>query len=210
VSLSVDPPSSPRDRLTVAFRPILAIPHAIMVGGPVDGLGVGYRFGLLGAVALVAAFFDWCAIIFTGKPIGRLDELRRYYLQWRTRALVYMAFLRDEYPPLGEGEYPARLELPVAPARRDRLAVGLRPILVLPQVVVAAVLLVGWVVAAIVGWFQIVITGRLAPGLWRFGRDVTQYVLRVETYGLLMHDEYPPFVLTDRATRAAAEPTPAT
>src|SRR4051794_8673636 len=98
VQFRVEPPASPRDRITVAFRPFLALPHALVVGGPVMGvLGGGYRTGVLGLVALLFAFFDWVAIIFTGQPIAGLQAHKRTYLAWRARALAYMTLLRDEY-----------------------------------------------------------------------------------------------------------------
>jgi hypothetical protein len=198
VQFHVEPPLGPRRRVSVAFRPVLALPHAVMVGGPAFGIiGSRYRMGALAMVAAVIALFDWLTIIFTGQPVERLQPLKRYYLQWRGRALAYMAFLRDEFPPLGEGEYPAQLELPALSGPRDRLTVGVRPILLIPQVFVVALLLLAWLIAAIVSWFELVITGSLSPALWRFGHHVVRYVLRVEAYGLFVHDQYPPFALTD-------------
>jgi hypothetical protein len=205
VQFRVDPPSGPRDRLTIAFRPILALPHALVVGGPFLGvLGGSYRTGLFGLLALLFALFDWVAIIFTGQPIEALQAHKRGYLAWRARALAYMAFLRDEYPPFAEdgGDYPAAIELPATPAQRNRFGVALRPLLVLPQALATALLLVAWIFAAIASWFEVVVTGRLSPSLWRFGHEVMRYVLRVEAYVLLIHDQYPPFALADAGERA--------
>src|SRR4051812_11416934 len=69
-----------RNRLTCAFRPILAIPHLIVVGGPLawatseilrDGstprVGWGASTGVLGAVAGAVALIAWFAIVFTGR-----------------------------------------------------------------------------------------------------------------------------------------------
>jgi Domain of unknown function (DUF4389) len=207
VHFHVEPPAARRNRLTVAFRPILAFPHMLVVGGPILGLvGWGYRTGVFGLLALLLALFDWCAIVFTHRPIPSVDSIKRQYLRWRADALAYMALLRDEYPPFGEGPYPAALELPDPPEEHAYASVLLRPLLVFPQVVVTALLLVAWLVAAIISWFEIVITGRLAPGLWRFGYECMRYVLRIEAYLLLVHDEYPPFALTDPEERAQLRP----
>jgi hypothetical protein len=202
VRLIVEPPSSgPRDRLSALLRPILAIPHLLLVGGPALGiLGGGYRFGALGALAFLVAVFDWFAILFGGGPISGLQPWKRLYLVWRARALAYAAFLRDEYPPFGEGDYPVSLELPPEPVTRDRTAVALRPLFVLPHLLVLMFLVMAWVVVAFVSWLWLVVNGTMPASLWRFTRDVLGYSLRIEAYALLIHDEFPAFALTDAAS----------
>ncbi len=209
VHLHVEMPSGQRKRSSALLRPILSVPHLLLVGGPAIGvLGGGYRTGALGALAILLAFFDWIAILFTGSPIAGLDPLKRLYLGWRARVMAYASFLRDEYPPFGEGDYPATLELPPTPTTRDRVDILLRPIYVLPHFVVLAVLLLLWIIVALVSWLWLSISGRLPPGLWRFNRDVIAYSLRVETYALLIHDDFPPFALTDTPAPSAGTPVP--
>jgi hypothetical protein len=207
VRFDVAPPPEPRDRLMALLRPILAIPHLVLVGGPALGiLGGGYRTGGLGALAILIALFDWIAILATGQPIAGLQAYKRLYLTWRARALAYAAFLRDEYPPFGEGAYPVTLELPELPATRDRVAILLRPLLALPHVVVVMILLLAWAIVAFVSWLWLVVAGTLPISLWRFGRDVMAYSLRVEAYLLLLCDQFPPFSLADdSATNPAGE-----
>jgi hypothetical protein len=200
VDLEVSPPDGERDRLTALARPLLALPHALLVGGPVIGLGGGgYRTGAFGLLALVIALLDWASILATGQPMSGLQDLKLRYLHWRARVLVYSAFLRDEYPPFGEGPYPATLLLPDPPADRERLRVGLRPILVLPHLVVLAVVLLLWIFVAIYTWAALVVTARHPAAAWRFGRDVMRYSLRVEAYLLLVHDQFPSFAIFERA-----------
>jgi hypothetical protein len=204
VDLDLVPPSGPRDRLTVLLRPILALPHTLLVGGPVLGLGGGaYRTGAFGLLALLIAFFDWIAILITGAPLRGLQELKLSYLHWRARVLAYSAFLRDEYPPFGDGPYPAALVLPQEPAVRDRAQVALRPLLVIPHLLVLAVLLLAWILVALYTWVVIVITAEHPPAAWRFGRDVMRYSLRVEAYLLLVHDVFPSFAIFEPMARQA-------
>jgi hypothetical protein len=206
VLFRIEEPPAPRNRLTAAFRPILAIPHALLVGGPFIGAGAGRgNSGALGLVALTAAIIDWFAIVFTGRHIQGLQGLKRLYLRWRARFLAYVCLLRDEYPPFGDGIYPATLELPVEPAVRDRKSVGLRLLLAVPHILIVLGLMLAEVVVAIVSWACILVTGRLPDGLWRFSRDVIAYAMRVETYMLLVHDEYPPFVFAETAAPIGAE-----
>jgi hypothetical protein len=203
VRFRVEMPAPPRNRLTALFRPILAIPHLLLVGGPALGiLGGGYRTGALGALAMLIALIDWFAILFTGSPIRSLDPLKRLYLRWRAHVLAYGAFLRDEYPPFGEGPYPAELELPATPEIRDRADILLRPIFLIPQFVVLAVLILLWIVVAVVSWILLAVTGELPSSLWRLNRDICAYSLRVESYALLIHDVFPPFALTEEEPAA--------
>jgi hypothetical protein len=212
VHLRVQMPTGSRNRMTALFRPILAIPHLLLVGGPALGiLGGGYRTGALGALAILIALIDWFAILFTGSPIRSLEPIKRLYMRWRAHVLAYAAFLRDEYPPFGEGSYPAELELPPTPETRDRADILLRPVLLIPQVVVLLVLILIWFVVAVVSWIWLSLAGELPSSLWRLNRDICAYSLRVESYALLIHDVFPPFSLSEEpaAEFTAAGPPPA-
>ena len=78
VRIHVEPAYEGRNRLTTAFRIILAIPHLILVGGPLAvafawsatgddrSYDAGAGGGVIGAVAAVCAIIAWFAIVFTG------------------------------------------------------------------------------------------------------------------------------------------------
>ena len=191
----VAPQEETRNRLTVGFRIVLAIPHLLLVGGPGYGVGAGDRTGVLGAVAGIAAFINWFIIVFTGKANKDLISLQQFYLRWRARALAYEALLRDEYPPFGDGDYPVEAEFPVILEERNRWTVGFRFILIIPQIIVLLFVLIAWGITAIIGWFAVLFSGRYPDGLWKFGEGVMRWLLRVESYWLLLHDDYPPFSL---------------
>jgi len=194
----VTPPTGPRQRLSALFRPVLAIPHILIVGGPGIGAGASWeRTGLLGAVAFVMAVINWFAILFTRKGIQGLQDMQLKYLRWRANAIAYMALLRDEYPPFGEGDYPVQLECKSVTEDRDRLSVAFRLLLVLPHALLLFFVFIAWVVTTLIGWFAILFTGEYPTGLWRFGEGVMRWSLRVEAYVLLLHDEYPPFGFED-------------
>jgi len=205
VRLHVTPEIEGRNRLTTAFRLILAIPHLLLVGGLGGGLvwTSGYTnnrlewgtTGVLGAVAAVVSVIAWFAILFTGRYPSGLWKLVAFYLRWRVRALAYTALLRDEYPPFGDGEYPAALELNEPTAPRDRITVAFRLILAIPQLIVIWALSIAWVVTTIVAWFSILVTDRYPASLYAFGVGVLRWNTRVEAYLLLLHDQYPPFSL---------------
>jgi len=83
------------------------------------------------------------------------------------------------------------------PAERNRLTVGFRIIMLIPQIVVLAVLGIVAAIVAVIGWFAALVLGRL-PGFAReFLSGFVRWSTRVQAYGLLLIDEYPPFSLTE-------------
>jgi hypothetical protein len=204
VSVAVEPSLTNRNRLTTAFRLILAIPHLILVGGIGLGLAsrgdgrtsIGGEGGLLGAVAIFLAIVSWFTLVVADSHIIGVRQFTSYYLRWRVRALAYFMLLEDEYPPFGDAPYPASIEITDPPGPRDRLAVGLRLLLALPHIIVLFFVLLAWGFTTIAAWFIILFTGNYPQGLYEFGVGALRWRLRVETYLLLMVDEYPPFSLT--------------
>ena len=193
VQVRIEPALEDRNQLTSAFRIILAVPHLLLVGGPVaacltwssrdrQGLNVdwGAGGGVLGAVASVGAIIAWFSIVFTGRHPRGLWNLSAYYLRWRVRAVAYTALLRDEYPPFGEGEYPAGLELSEPDTPRDRLTVGFRVILAIPHVIAIWFLGIVWAFTSVFAWFSIILTARYPAALYSFGEGVLRWLLPPE------------------------------
>ena len=203
VLVNVEPSLTNRNRLTTAFRLILAIPHLILIGGIGFGVAssgdsrttVGGEGGLLGAVAIFLAIVSWFTLVFAGKHIIEIRQFTSFYLRWRVRALAYFMLLEDVYPPFGDAPYPASIEVadPVSP--RDRVTVGLRILLAIPHMIVLFFVLLAWCFTTIAAWFIILFTGNYPQGLYQFGVGALRWRLRVESYMLLMVDEYPPFSL---------------
>src|SRR4029078_9063717 len=78
VDVEVAPALTHSNRLTEAFRPLLALPHILLVGGPVafatsmwwraeheSRFDAGAGVGALGAVSCVIAIIAWVSIFFT-------------------------------------------------------------------------------------------------------------------------------------------------
>ena len=208
VTYDVEPQLKDRNRLTVAFRIILAIPHAILIGGPGLALGAGGVWGsdndfswvggfgsqgLLGIAAGFAAIIAWFAILLTKKHPEGSWNFCRFYMHWRTKAVAYMALLRDEYPPFGDGDYPVTYEVAFPEGPRNFWSVLLRIIYGIPHIIVLFFLGIAWFITAVIAWFAILFTGSYPEGLARFGVGYLRWVARFETYMLLMRDEYPPF-----------------
>jgi hypothetical protein len=204
VSVNVEPSLTNRNRLTTAFRLILAIPHLILVGGA--GLGfasrgdgrttLGSEEGLLGAVAIFLAIVSWFTLVFASTHIVGIRQFTAFYLRWRVRALSYFMLLEDPYPPFGDAPYPASIEVADPAGPRDRLTIAVRLFLAIPHFIVLFFVIIAWGITTIIAWFAILFTGKYPRGLYDFGVGALRWRLRLESYLLLMVDEYPPFSLT--------------
>lgn len=208
VDIEVVPELEHRDRLTCAFRIVLAVPHLLLVGGPVafaasvawrSGKGPHFEWGTatgaLGAVAAVCALIAWFAIVFGKRYPDGLWSMAAFYLRWRVRAGAYLALLRDEYPPFGDAPYPATLQLAPPPAERDRVSVAFRLVFAIPHLIVVWLLGIGWILVTIAAWICILVTATYPAVLYRYAVGVFRWSTRVEAYLLLLYDDYPPFSL---------------
>lgn len=80
------PTLTDRNRLTVAFRIILVIPHVIVLA----------FLGIAAAIVTLIAFF---AVLFTGRWPEGMRSFVLDVLGWYLRVATYFLLLTDEYPP---------------------------------------------------------------------------------------------------------------
>ena len=152
VTVHVEPAPVHRNRLTTAFRLILAIPHLILVGGA--GFGVSYsgdtetsagaEGGLLGAVVLILAIVSWFTILASGRHIAEIRQFTSFYMRWRTRALAYLMLLADPYPPFGDVPYPASISIDEPREPRNRVSVAFRLFLAIPHFIALVFVMLAW------------------------------------------------------------------
>jgi hypothetical protein len=205
------------NRLTVAFRLILVIPQALLVGGGGYYFGVFQSFdrnsghqgifglfngGVLNAVLSLLVFFAWIAILFTGRFPNSFRDFCHMIFRWSQNVHAYVLLLSDPYPPFGDSPYPLRIGI-VPAAQYNRWAVFFRLILVIPHAIVLAFLGIAQFVVTIIAWFAILFTGQYPEGLYEFSVGVSRWGARVSAYFLLFVDEYPPFTL---ASEPGGEP----
>jgi hypothetical protein len=86
VRVDVEPQLEQRNRLTVAFRLILAIPHFVVLA----------ILLIANLFVLLIAFF---AVLFTGTWPAGLRDFTLGVMRWFLRLEAYMFLLTDEYPP---------------------------------------------------------------------------------------------------------------
>jgi hypothetical protein len=176
-------PSVERSRLTVFFRLIMIIPHAI----------VSIFYGL---AAYIVVFIAWFAILFTGRyPVGMYNFVAGY-LRFLTRYNGYTYLVTDVFPPFDGAEhpeYPVQLHIPPVPQERySRLTTFFRFILMIPVIVLLYIFTIWIEVVAIAIWFVAVIMGKTSPGLVDAVRFPLAYLARAYAYGALVTDTWPP------------------
>jgi hypothetical protein len=190
VEFDVRPQLGSRNRLTTGFRLILGIPQFVIVGG-VNNYGPS---ALTGAAAAMK-FISWFAVLFTAEQPRGLWDFSTYYMRWWARVTAYATLLRDDYPPFGDEAYPITYGVTYPEGDRNRLTVGLRVIYAIPHLVVLIFINIAWLVTTVIAWFAILFTGAYPEGLYRYGVGAMRWNARVQSYLLLLRDEYPPFSL---------------
>jgi hypothetical protein len=192
------------NRVTTFFRVVLVIPIAIILGVLTAGVtqtvydqtgdvvstsSGGITSGLFVATLLMILFrqryprwwFDFAL------------ELTRF----GARVCAYLALLTDQYPSTVD-EQSVHLDIDYPDVKRDlnRWLPLVKWLLAIPHFIVLLFLTIGAVIAVVLAWFSILITGRYPRGLFDFVVGVGRWGLRVQAYTLLLvTDRYPPFSL---------------
>jgi hypothetical protein len=169
-----------RSRLTVLFRIILVIPHAVVLT-------------LYGIAALACAIIAWFVAIVIGRVPEGLHGVIAGYLRYYVRVASYAFILADPFPPFGAGgTYPVDLEVD-PPTAQNRLTVLFRYILGYPCLLVLYVLEPVLALVAVGAWFVALFAGRVPEGLQTVGIFCVRFIVRTHGYILLVNPRYPAF-----------------
>jgi hypothetical protein len=167
-----------RNRLTVFFRLILAIPHLIW-------------FTLWTIAALFAGIANWAVTLIKGtSPVG-LHNFLAAYVRYSTHVTAYLYFVADPFPSFsGKPGYPIDVEVD-PPQPQNRWVTGFRIILVIPAAILNQVLQYVVQIIGFLGWFVCLALGRMPQGM----RDLSAYCLRFQAqtyaYMAVLTDRYP-------------------
>jgi hypothetical protein len=170
-----------RNRLTVAFRIILAIPHLIILQ-------------VWGYFVEILAVVQWFIILFTGKRNDGIWNLQRAWWEYYARVYAYAGLLHDVFPPFGteRGLVPVTTTI-TNDEPASRLTNALRIIWVIPALIVGLIVGIGAFFVAIASWFAILFTGTHPRGMWDFLVKAQRYYLHLQAYIYLMTDAYPKY-----------------
>jgi hypothetical protein len=169
-----------RNRLTVFFRLILAIPLILWAI-------------LWGVINLLAWIANWFATLVKGQSPDGLHNFMASYLRYTTHVRAYTLLVADPYPSFtGKSGYPIDLEVD-PPQPQNRLTVFFRTILAIPALFLTNILGNLSQLLAIFSWFIALVLGRVPEGI----RNFAALVLRMETqtyaYLMLLTGRYPSF-----------------
>ena len=200
VQFSVEYPDRELNRLTSAFRIIVAIPILILIGFLTNAGwdwsdGNGDQLALAGGAALF--FPTLLMIVFRQKYPRWWFDFNLQLSRFGSRVMAYLALMRDEYPSTDE-EQAVHLDFKYPDAARDlnRWLPLVKWFLAIPHYIALFFLTIGVIVAVIIAWFAILFTGRYPRGIFNYVEGVMRWENRVAAYAFtLVTDQYPPFSL---------------
>ena len=205
--LNIDYVDDNRNRLTVFFRLLTAIPIVILIGGIGTDQwstdfwvyeGTDWTTQISYAIGVVSLLFlpVLLMILFRQKYPRWWFDFNLQLVRFSTRVEAYIGLLTDQYPSTDE-EQGVHLDIDYPDASQlNRWLPLIKWLLAIPHYIVLFLLFLAALVILIVGWFVILFTGRFPRGFHDFLVGVTRWALRVEAYAfLLTTDEYPPFSL---------------
>jgi uncharacterized protein DUF4389 len=205
-----------RNRWTVFFRLILAIPHFVWVE--------------LWTIAMIfATIANWFATLITGTPSKGLHRFASSYVRYVVHLSAYLGLVGNPYPGFTgiEDEYSVDVRLP-PPSRQNRWKTFFRIFLAIPAMLLAGALggtVPFWIpsrrgyggggggalafVTGFLGWFASLFRGEMPKGLRDAGAYSVGYRAQVLAYLTLVTDHYPnadPTVLLTDVGRPAEHP----
>lgn len=202
--LAIDHPET-LDRVTTLLRVLWIIPIAIILalvsGDRSDTVSIsetGERVRTTGtSIVFSIAFATALMILFRQRYPRWWFDFQLALARFSFRVGAYAALLRDEYPST-EDEQAVHLELDYPDVKQLTSWLPLvKWILAIPHYVVLAILVVGVVIAVVIAWFAILLTGSYPRALFDYVVGVGRWFWRVDAYAFLMvTDRYPPFSLS--------------
>jgi Domain of unknown function (DUF4389) len=168
-----------RSRLTVFFRFLLALPHLIWLS-------------LWGIVVYLVVIVNWFATLIRGSSPERLHRFLTAYLRYQTHVLAYLYLTANPFPGFTgqEGGYPVDLSIE-GPRRQNRWTVAFRAVMVVPAALVSFAYGNVLGIAALLGWFYALATGRMPRGLLGAQALALRFSAQYNGYLYLLTDAYP-------------------
>ena len=168
---------------------LMAIPHIVVLS-------------VLSVVGAVVAIISWFSIVFTGKLSEGLANTQSMVLRYNLRTITFAGFLHEEFPPFDftttavePGGTPVSVDFTPALEDRNRLTAGLRFLWAIPAWIFQGIIFLVAELMWFIALFAVLFTGSWPDGLRDFVVKALRVGVRVNAYGMLLTDEYPPFSL---------------
>ena len=166
---------------------LLAIPHLVVA----EALST-----LRGILSLISAV----TVVFTGRVPRPLFDAITMTFRYEWRALSYVVFLHDDYPPFeftpaaeDDGHAPHSTLAIAYPEQLNRWKPLYKWLLAVPHYVVCLALAIAGVLTVLWSALAVLVTGRYPESARRFLVGAYRYGLRVQAYVGPLTDQYPPF-----------------
>ncbi len=158
-----------RSRLTVFFRLLLALPHLVWLA-------------LWTVAVFFAAFANWVVVLVRGRSAQPLHRFLAAYVRYATHLGAFLLLAANPFPGFtGAPGYPVDAVID-GPERQSRWKTLFRIVLALPAFLVSGALGGAALVAAFLGWFAALATGRMPEGLRKLVSLSLRYTAQVDAY----------------------------
>ena len=176
-----------RSRVTVFFRFPLAVPHLVWL--------VGWAI-----LALLVWVLNWFATLAMGRSPRPFARFLSAFIRYAIHVSAFLYLIGNPFPGfLGKpGTYPVDARIDPFHRQNRWITLGRIPILYgMAPLALPAILLYSYaiaafaLVAAFLGWFAALVTGRMPAGLQRAGAYALGYSAQLYAYWWLLTDCYP-------------------
>ncbi len=179
-----------RDKKTVFWRGILAVPVVLFIAAFTEVAHWGWTSGFLVVPTLLA-------IVFTGKYPSYVLNFNHALLELQTRFNAYVLLLTDDYPSIERNPKIAVILPDVEGGKKlGRILQIFKLIFVIPLVIVGLIYTVGAMFVTFIAWINTWSTGTYPKWALDYILGIISFWNRIYGYALLMvTDEYPRFTL---------------
>lgn len=187
VTLSIDYPTHPLNRMTTFFRIFTVLPIAIVL------VLLFHDGSILGLVVLPTILM----LVFRQKYPKWWFDWNEQMINFCFRVGAYICLLDDRYPATDQQQnVHIQLTYPDAPNDLNQWLPLVKWLLAVPHYLVLLCFGLAAVIGVVIAWFAILFTQRYPKGIFDFVAAVFRYELRVLAYAfILTTDHYPPFRL---------------
>lgn len=168
-----------RNRLTVVFRLLLALPHIVWL----------LLWTIL--IALLSPVL-WLVTLALGRLPAPLHRFAAAWVRYDAHVVAFVTLVGGPFPGFAgtSGSYPVGIEID-GPARQRRVKTLFRGILVIPALILAGAYGSFAFLALLLGWWYALATRRMPHGLRDIGATALRYSAQTYAYALFLTDRYP-------------------
>ncbi|HET7566837.1 MAG TPA: DUF4389 domain-containing protein [Gaiellaceae bacterium] len=187
------PPPERQSRLLVLFRPLLTLPHVVVLLPILVG-------------SLVLSVVGWFIALFAGRLPRSFASYQAHTLEYVARVYAFGMLLAPQFPPFRwqAGGYPVQTRADQSTLRR--WGVFFRRLVSIPALVVTALAFGGATVTGPLIWLIVLIRGRMPAALHYALAAVLRYQLRFNGWFWMVTAVYPHELFGDRLAESWPEP----